>query len=238
MVSNYGQVWNKRMYKLLHWICGSILLVAWRNSHTSLIFLPDQRFPVFEAWIDPYSISFQLNVFPHPNLDNGMFAQQPAHCWPLLPGLWERPDLSETGNSGGCSRREGSREFTVAESLKAFPWGMTSRHRWWLARVIGLSDSRAPTQMLALGWEKLPFLFLHSFSFMEDHQCSLEIPFPFPLLPKDSGVLVAPSPASSIFSPEWWLPHPHCALSLPITSHPTLPSPTGDLYLSLEHFPS
>lgn len=100
--------------------------------------------------------------------------------------------------------------------------------------MIWLSVNRTPTHMSALGWEKLLLLFLL-------HKKKLSVLsrdlFPFFSPPKDSVALAAPSSASSIFSPEWWLPHPHCAVSQ-LTSLPTLLSSAGDLYPPLEHFPS
>lgn len=160
-----------------------------------------------------------------------MFAQQPAHYGPLLPGVWKGliKFLSKAQHSGGGSRGEGSREFTFLSPWRHLPgaWLPDRGGDWWEWQGTDLIVNRTPTHMSALGWESCFF-----FSFIKNCQCSPEISFPFSRLPKDSVVLAAPSSASSIFSP-----YPHCAVSQ-LTSRPALLSPAGDLYPPPEHFPS
>ena len=122
-----------------------------------------------------------------------MFAQQPAHYWPPLPGVWKGliKFLSKAQHSGGGSafRRRlkvgGLQSIYFSESLKASPWGKTSRHRWWRVTVTGkwsdcLSIGLPHTCQL---WAGKSCCF--SFSFIKKNcQCSPEISFPFSRLPK------------------------------------------------------
>lgn len=147
---------------------------------------------------------FPLSIFPHLN-DNGMFAAQPAHYWPLFPGLWKDLVLVR---------------FVIRKLLKC--WGLQWTHFCSVLEdislghdfqtLVGIGDqterndavvNRTFTRMSMLGEEKTAFNIPEWFFFIKNIRAFSTFLLPFPLLPKDFVVTCSqPLVLAFPFSPQ------------------------------------
>lgn len=143
------------------WRLGKTCICPWFSFLTflSLLFLSDifiiiiSHYYYFLAWIDPYSTPFQLNVFPYPNLDNSMFAQQPAA--PCSLDCEKRLALVRLVIQKAAQVARSWENSLLLSPWRHFPgaglsdtggdWWNTERVKIWLA------VNRTPTQMSELG---------------------------------------------------------------------------------------